>query len=112
MSRYPFVAVYITASGRNGTLYVGVTRNLPRRMLAHKHERFEGFSRKYGCKRLVWFRRFQHLTDAIHFEKSLKRWRRAWKFREIEAGNPEWRDLSDGWFDETTNRRLIDPENP
>lgn len=112
MSRYPFVAVYILCSGRNGTLYVGVTRDLWRRTLEHKQGRLNGFARKHGCTRLVWFRRFHQLTDAIAFETSLKGWRRAWKLRAIEADNPEWRDLSDGWYDETTNRWLVDPDNP
>jgi putative endonuclease len=112
MGHYPFIAVYLMTSGRNGTFYIGVTSDLWARVLAHKQGRFEGFSKTHGCTRLVWFRRFDLLVEAIPFEKAFKRWRRRWKLREIEQENPDWRDLSDGWYEETTNRWLIDPENP
>lgn len=112
MSHYPFIAVYLMCNARNGTFCVGVTRNLWQRVLEHKQGRFEGFSKEHGCTRLVWFERFDLLIDAIRYEKRVKRWRRAWKLREIESANPDWRDLSDGWYEETTNRWLVDPADP
>ena len=112
MSRYPFIAVYLVVSARNGTLYLGVTSNLWQRVFQHKNGTFPGFSKKYGCTRLVWFERHDHMDSAIAREKAIKGWRRKWKLDLIEAENPDWRDLSDGWYDETTNRWLIDPDNP
>jgi putative endonuclease len=91
--------VYILASQRNGTLYVGVTNSLERRVGEHRKKVFSGFTAKYGVRHLVWFHGFGEITEAIHFEKQLKRWRRAWKLRLIERDNPEWEDLSEGWFD-------------
>ena len=85
----------IVASGRNGTLYVGVTSDLVARVSQHKQGLFEGFSKRYGCKTLVWYEPF----EFIKREKQLKHWRRAWKLRLIEALNPEWRDLSDAFWD-------------
>ena len=112
MSRYPFIAVYIMASQRNGTLYLGVTSNLLERVRKHKAGTFEGFSRKHSCTRLVWFERHHYLPPAFVRETRIKGWRRKWKLDLIEAENPDWRDLSDGWFDETVNRWLLDPNNP
>ena len=80
---------------RNGTFYVGVKRNLWQRVLEHKHGRSQGFSKDHRCTRLVWFQRFDLLIDAIRHEKRVKRWRRDFKLQEIEAANPEWRDLYD-----------------
>ncbi len=94
-----FIAVYILASGRNGTLYTGVTSTLVARVRQHKHGTFEGFSKTYGCKTLVWYEVHAVMLDAIRREKQIKRWRRAWKLELIEAQNPEWRDLSDEWFE-------------
>jgi len=110
--RYPFIAVYITASGRNGTLYIGVTSNLWARVWEHKNGKYKGFAAKYGCTRLVWFERHPFMKAAIQREKSLKRYERKWKLDLIEAENPDWRDLSEGWYPETTNRWLFDPDNP
>ncbi len=113
MARHrPFIAVYILASRRNGTLYIGVTSDLWLRVLQHKHGHFEGFAKTYGCTRLVWFEAFDDMATAIQREKSLKRYIRKWKLDLIEAENAEWRDLSDGWYDETSNRWLLDPDNP
>jgi putative endonuclease len=95
----PAIAVYIMASGRNGTLYVGVTSKLGLRVEQHKLGTFAGFSKQYGCKTLVWFERHATMPQAILREKRIKRWRRGWKLALIEADNPEWRDLSDGGFD-------------
>ena len=85
--------VYIMASGRNGTLYTGVTTDLARRAYEHRESLLEGFTRKYGVKILVWFEIHDSVTAAIAREKAIKRWRRAWKLALIEADNPQWRDL-------------------
>ena len=69
-------------------------------MQQHKHGVFEGFSKKYGCKTLVWYEPHPTMLEAIAREKQIKRWRRHWKLALIEADNPQWRDLSEGWFDE------------
>jgi putative endonuclease len=87
--------VYILASQKNGTLYVGVTSNLPARVWQHKHEQVESFTNKYGVKLLVYFERHDRMLDALAREKQIKKWNRAWKLRLIEAANPEWRDLFD-----------------
>ncbi|MEI9891519.1 MAG: GIY-YIG nuclease family protein [Caulobacteraceae bacterium] len=75
----PFIAVYIMASGRNGTLYTGVTSKLSLRVEQHKLGTFEGFSKTYGCKRLVWYEAHARMPEAILREKRIKRWRRDWK---------------------------------
>ncbi|MEL6258983.1 MAG: GIY-YIG nuclease family protein [Pseudomonadota bacterium] len=87
--------VYILASRRNGTLYVGVTNNLVRRIWEHKNDQAEGFTRKYSVKTLVWFEHHNSIEAAIQREKRLKRWRRDWKIRLIETDNFVWRDLYD-----------------
>ena len=87
--------VYILASQKNGTLYVGVTSNLPARVWQHKHEQVEGFTSKYDVKLLVYFEQHNRMLDAIAREKQVKKWNRAWKLRLIESANPEWRDLFD-----------------
>ncbi len=99
----PFIAVYIMASARNGTLYVGVTSDLLLRVWQHKNGQFEGFSRKYGCDQLVWFERHPYLPPAFAREKAIKHYVRKWKLDLIEASNAEWRDLSEGWFEESTS---------
>jgi len=83
------------ASRRNGTLYLGVTSDLPRRVYEHREEQIDGFSRKHGCKMLVWFEQHEEVGRAIDREKELKKWRRAWKLELIEKINPQWRDLYD-----------------
>ena len=85
--------VYILASKRNGTLYIGVTNNLPARIYAHREGRGSTFTRKYGVKLLVWYETYDMVTDAIQRETSLKRWPRKWKLELIEKTNPEWDDL-------------------
>jgi len=85
--------VYILASQRNGTLYVGVTNDLSRRVWEHREGAPSGFTRKYGVIRLVYYEGFQDIDYAIRREKTLKRWRRAWKLQLIEAENPQWLDL-------------------
>ena len=86
-------AVYLLASAKNGTLYVGVTSNLVKRIYEHKHDMADGFTKKYGVKMLVWFDMTSDITAAITREKQIKIWNRLWKLRLIEARNPEWRDL-------------------
>ena len=86
-------AVYILASGRNGTLYIGVTSDLCSRIAQHRDGGIAGFTRKYGVKILVWFEHHGTMPDAILREKQLKEWRRAWKLELIERLNPGWRDL-------------------
>ncbi|PKP81416.1 MAG: endonuclease [Alphaproteobacteria bacterium HGW-Alphaproteobacteria-18] len=88
-----FASVYILASRRNGTLYTGVTSNLEARVWQHKNDAFPGFSRKYGCKTLVWFEMHDDIHEAIRREKQIKEWRRIWKLELIERENPDWRDL-------------------
>ncbi len=86
--------VYILASGRNGTLYVGVTNNPARRMAEHKSGIVPGFTRRYGIDRLVYLEEYASILDVRAREHSLKRWRRAWKIKLIESLNPDWHDLS------------------
>jgi putative endonuclease len=93
MERQP--AVYILASVRNGTLYIGVTSNLTGRIVQHRDGLTGGFTKQYGVKRLVWFQMADTMEAAITREKQLKVWRRAWKIELIEAGNPTWRDLAE-----------------
>lgn len=87
--------VYILASKPNGTLYIGVTNNLARRLWEHKQGLVEGFTKKYGVHRLVYSESFARSSDAIQTEKRLKKWNRAWKIRLIESVNPDWRDLGE-----------------
>ena len=86
-------AVYMLASARNGTLYVGVTNNLPRRVHEHRTAVRRGFTETYGVKRLVWYEIYERVVEAIDREKALKKWRRDWKIRLIEDFNPDWSDL-------------------
>ena len=86
--------VYILASKRNGTLYVGVTNDLVRRMSEHKAKLVPGFTRRYGVDKLVYFEEYASILDARARERSLKRWLRVWKLELIEKMNPEWRDLT------------------
>jgi putative endonuclease len=86
--------IYILASKRNGTLYVGVTNNLVRRISEHKAKIVPGFTRKYIVDQLVHFEAFDSILEARARERSLKGWRRAWKIALIEKLNPDWRDLT------------------
>ena len=85
--------VYILANKRNGTLYTGVTSNLPQRIWQHKNDLVEGFTKRYGVHTLVWYETHETMESAMTREKALKEWKRAWKLRLIEANNPTWRDL-------------------
>lgn len=94
MTRDSFV--YILASGRHGTLYIGVTSDLPGRLYQHREELTGGFTKRYGVKRLVYYEIFEDISEAIGREKRLKKWNRDWKIRLIEEANPEWSDLAIG----------------
>lgn len=85
--------VYILANTQYGTLYVGVTNSLERRIAEHKAKEIPGFTKRHNIDRLVFYQGFGEVTQAIHFEKQLKRWRRDWKVRLIEENNPQWADL-------------------
>lgn len=85
--------VYILASERNGTLYIGVTSNLVKRVWEHKEEVVKGFSKKYGTKMLVYYEQHESAEAAITREKQMKKWNRKWKLELIESINPDWNDL-------------------
>lgn len=87
--------VYILASKRNGTLYVGVTNDLVRRFFEHKEKLIKGFTSKYNVDKLVYYEETDDVGAAINREKQLKKWRRKWKLDLIEKDNPNWRDLGD-----------------
>ncbi len=85
--------VYIMASRKNGTLYIGVTNNIARRAFEHREGLIPGFTKRYDVKLLVHVEACDDISAAIQREKNLKKWPRAWKIALIEANNPEWRDL-------------------
>jgi putative endonuclease len=85
--------VYIMANRYRGTMYIGVTAYLPHRVIQHRDDKGAAFCRDYGLKRLVYMERHEDIRDAIRREKAIKKWNREWKFRLIEEGNPDWRDL-------------------
>lgn len=86
-------AVYMLASQRNGTLYIGVTSDLTQRIWQHKEGLSEGFTKTYGVKTLVWYEQHETMEGAIRKEKAMKKWLRAWKLKTIEQTNPDWNDL-------------------
>ncbi|WP_428071951.1 GIY-YIG nuclease family protein [Candidatus Avelusimicrobium alvi] len=86
-------AVYILASRRNGTLYVGVTNNLIRRVWEHKQNLTDGFTKKYTVHTLVYYELYSDILHAIAREKEIKKWKRRWKLQLIEKNNPDWKDL-------------------
>ena len=85
--------VYLLASRRNGTLYVGVTSDLVKRVWEHKENLVDGFTKRYGVHTLVWYERHDSMEVAIRREKTIKGWKRRWKLELIEKENPEWWDL-------------------
>ena len=91
MNKQP--AVYILASKRNGTLYIGVTSNLVKRIWEHRNNLVEGFTERYGVHNLVWYELHESMESAIQREKRLKEWKRRWKMQMIEKVNPNWEDL-------------------
>ncbi len=90
--------IYILASKRNGTLYIGVTNDLERRISEHKNNLVDGFTAKYDIHNLVYYEETNDIESAIQREKQLKKWNREWKLELIEKVNPEWRDLSKDWI--------------
>ncbi|MCK4892045.1 MAG: GIY-YIG nuclease family protein [Candidatus Pacebacteria bacterium] len=95
MKTQKFYYIYITASKRNGTLYVGVTSNLKKRIYEHKESIVDGFTKKYKVDRLVYFETTNDISSAILREKQVKKWKREWKIKLIEKENPCWIDLYD-----------------
>lgn len=91
LSKQP--AVYILANKRNGTLYIGVTSDLRKRIWEHQNDLVEGFTKRYGVHRLVYYELHEEIAKAIRREKQVKKWNRAWKLELIEKQNPDWRDL-------------------
>lgn len=85
--------VYMLASKRNGTLYIGVTNNLIRRVYEHKKKLVEGFTKKYNVQLLVYYETYNNIIEAIKREKAMKKWYRKWKVELIEKNNPEWKNL-------------------
>ena len=85
--------VYLLASGKHGTLYIGVTNDLVRRVYEHKNKTIRGFTARYDVTKLVWYEAYDDPANAIAREKELKKWRRDWKIRLIEENNPDWSDL-------------------
>ena len=85
--------VYIMASRRNGTLYIGVTSNLVGRVYQHRSGLIDGFTKQHGCKLLVWYEAYDDLDAARLRELQMKKWKRAWKIELIERDNPQWKDL-------------------
>ena len=96
---------YIMAS-KSGVLYVGMTNNLESRVWDHKQKLIEGFTAKYNVNRLVWFEQYREVRDAIENEKRIKKWRREKKIALIERMNPNWKDLSEGWYEGVTPQPL------
>ena len=92
--------VYILASKIRGTLYIGMTNDLQRRVYEHKIGIKKGFTEKYGVYKLVYFEMFQNVNEAIDREKNMKKWKRAWKIKLIEENNKPWSDLAKDWFDD------------
>ena len=90
--------VYILANKKNGTLYIGVTGDLKRRMIEHRNGTFEGFTQEYDVKNLVYIEQYQYVDKAIYREKQLKNWKREWKIDLIEQRNPDWNDLYESIF--------------
>ena len=85
--------IYILASKRNGTLYIGVTNNLFERVNQHKNNLVDGFTKKYDVHNLVYYEAYKNIDDAIAREKCMKKWKRKWKLELIESSNPNWEDL-------------------
>jgi putative endonuclease len=91
--------VYIMANRKNGTIYIGVTSDLPKRIWEHREGVVAGFTRKYGCKLLVWFEAFDDVQQARQRELQMKEWKRAWKIKLIEERNLDWNDLFSTLFE-------------
>ncbi len=90
--------VYVLASKKNGTLYIGVTNDLQKRIFQHKAKQVDGFTKKYNISNLVYYEVYEDYWDAANREKRMKKWNRAWKVELIERGNSKWKDLYDSLF--------------
>ena len=99
--------VYILASNKNGTLYVGFTVNIQKRINEHKNNKYDGFTKKYDVKRLVYFEDHIDKEVALNREKQLKKWNRNWKIELIEKNNPEWKDLSLEFKDKLGHEEIL-----
>jgi putative endonuclease len=95
MNRIKQPTVYILTNRPHGTLYIGVTSDLPQRIFQHKQHLVDGFSKRYGLDKLVYYELHEEMAEAIRREKRLKEWKRVWKIELIERMNPEWKDLYD-----------------
>ncbi|MGB3542953.1 GIY-YIG nuclease family protein [Rubrivirga sp.] len=104
--------VYLLASRRNGTLYIGVTSDLVRRIDEHKRGVLEGFSKEHGTTRLVYVEPHDRIEDAIRRERQLKKWNRSWKLQLIEDENPAWRDLYSDWCETLVRSRPVLRKRP
>ncbi|AXT57771.1 GIY-YIG nuclease family protein [Aquimarina sp. AD1] len=91
-------SVYILSNKKNGTIYIGITNNIERRIFEHKNKLVEGFSKKYNLNILIYFEVFRNVNEAILREKRLKNWNRQWKINLIEKENPNWTDLAKDWY--------------
>ena len=98
VGRDAFIAVYMMSNFKQGTLYVGVTSDLITRVTQHRSGAVPGFTQQHGLKRLVWFEQWESISEAIHREKALKKYKRDWKINLIERENPNWDDLYPGFF--------------
>ena len=105
-------AVYIMASGQHGTLYIAVTSDLLLRVSQHREGTFDGFTKRHGVKRLVWFENHDSIVEAIQREKSLKKYKREWKVNLIEESNPRWGDLYPAFFREEGPLAHLQPPTP
>jgi putative endonuclease len=101
MKNYEYY-VYILASKKNGTLYIGMTNDIYRRVYEHKTETKDGFTKEYNVKALVYYEKTNDVKLAIKREKQLKKWYRKWKIQLIEQENPEWEDLAKNWYNSIT----------
>lgn len=99
MTRYQYYT-YIMTNKLNTTIYIGVTNDIYNRVYQHKKKLVEGFTSRYNINKLVYYEEYDYIEDAIYREKQLKNWRRQWKINLINEFNPEWKDLSDDWYDE------------
>jgi putative endonuclease len=106
-----FIATYMMANRPNGAIYTGMTANLTARVWKHRTGILDGFTKRYGCTGLVWFQRFDWVTEAIRREKQIKEWKRDWKLRLIGDLNPDWRDLAADWFP-VNDPNWVPPEEP
>ena len=92
--------LYLLTNKKSGTLYIGVTNDLERRLFEHKKKLIEGFTKRYNLNKLIYFETYQFVNDAIKRERNMKKWKRQWKIDLIERDNPNWKDLSKDWFEE------------